>query len=344
MKLALIGASGLLGRAVAAALAPRRDWQLVATVREPRGATAQAAARIAGLAPDAFVPLDVLDAAALDRFFAAQRPDAVIVCAAERRPDVCERDPDAARAINVTAPAEIAARADALGAWTLAMSTDYVFDGRAAPYRETDAPAPLNAYGRSKADGETALLAAAARACALRLPLLFGPAIAWSDSAVTSLVPAIVASAEPGAAPVDMDAWAIRYPTWTPDVAFVIAQLVERVAAGQAVTGLCQWSGAEPMTKHEIAVRIAAALGIAPRLTAVTEPRDATPRPYDCHLDSARLEALGIGRRTPFDTAIRAVLRDGLHDGPAARAKPVQENETIAKRSAADPAGEGGAR
>ncbi|WP_186112898.1 SDR family oxidoreductase [Burkholderia gladioli] len=311
MKLALIGASGLLGRAVAAALVPRRDWQLLATVREPGSAHALAAARIAGLAPAALTPLDVLDAGALDRFFATQRPDAVIVCAAERRPDVCERDPAAARALNVDAPAAIAARAEAIGAWTLAMSTDYVFDGSAPPYRETDAPSPLNAYGRGKADGEAALLAASSRACALRLPLLYGPVIDWADSAVTSLVPAIVASSRDGAAPVEMDAWATRYPTWTPDVAEVIVQLAERHAAGAAVTGLCQWSGDEPMNKHEIATRIAAALGIVPRLIAVAEPKDATPRPRDCHLDSSRLEALGIGRRTRFDEAIRAVLRDG---------------------------------
>ncbi|AEA62857.1 dTDP-4-dehydrorhamnose reductase family protein [Burkholderia gladioli] len=311
MKLALIGASGLLGRAVAAALVPRLDWRLLATVRDPGSAHALAAARIAGLDPAALTPLDVLDAGALDRFFATQRPDAVIVCAAERRPDVCERDPAAARALNVDAPAAIAARAEAIGAWTLAMSTDYVFDGSAPPYRETDLPSPLNAYGRGKADGEAALLAASSRACALRLPLLYGPAIDWADSAVTSLVPAIVASSRDGAAPVEMDAWATRYPTWTPDVAEVIVQLAERHAAGAAVTGLCQWSGDEPMNKHEIATRIAAALGIVPRLIAVAEPKDATPRPRDCHLDSSRLEALGIGRRTRFDEAIRAVLRDG---------------------------------
>ncbi|NHH78677.1 dTDP-4-dehydrorhamnose reductase family protein [Burkholderia gladioli] len=311
MKLALIGASGLLGRAVAAALVPRLDWRLLATVRDPGSAHALAAARIAGLDPAALTPLDVLDAGALDRFFATQRPDAVIVCAAERRPDVCERDPAAARALNVDAPAAIAARAEAIGAWTLAMSTDYVFDGSAPPYRETDVPSPLNAYGRGKADGEAALLAASSRACALRLPLLYGPVIDWADSAVTSLVPAIVASSRDGAAPVEMDAWATRYPTWTPDVAEVIVQLAERHAAGAAVTGLCQWSGDEPMNKHEIATRIAAALGIVPRLIAVAEPKDATPRPRDCHLDSSRLEALGIGRRTRFDEAIRAVLRDG---------------------------------
>ncbi|MGS1001202.1 dTDP-4-dehydrorhamnose reductase family protein [Burkholderia glumae] len=311
MNLALIGASGLLGRAVAAALAPRREWRLVATVRDPHGAPARAAARLAGLGPDALTPLDVLDARALDRFFAEHRPDAVIVCAAERRPDVCEHEPGAARAINVEALAALAARADALGAWTLAMSTDYVFDGRAAPYRETDPPAPLNAYGRSKADGEAALLDASARACVLRLPLLYGPVFGWGDSAVTSLVPPVVASAQPGAAAADMDAWAIRYPTWTPDVAYVITQLVARHAAGEAVTGRCHWSGDEPMTKHEIATRIGRALGLRPRLNAIAEPRDATPRPYDCHLDSTRLEALGIGRRTRFDAAIREVLRDG---------------------------------
>ncbi|KAF1029133.1 MAG: dTDP-4-dehydrorhamnose reductase [Burkholderia plantarii] len=307
MKVLLIGASGLLGRAIVAELAPRAGLTLIATVRDRDSA----GARATGLAREALTVLDVLDPAALDAVFATHRPEVVVVCAAERRPDVCERDPAASRAINVRAQAAIAARAEAAGAWTIGISTDYVFDGRAAPYREGDAPAPLNAYGLAKRDGEAALLAASPRATVLRLPLLYGPVVSWADSAVTSLLPAIVGSAQAGAAPVEMDAWAIRYPTYTPDVARVIAQLVERHAAGHTVTGLCHWSGDEPMTKHEIAQRIGAALGIAPRLTPVTAPRDTTPRPYDCHLDPSRLEALGIGARTPFEVGIRAVLAAG---------------------------------
>lgn len=302
----LIGAAGLLGRAVAASLARESSLNLVATIRNPQSAGAK---RLA-LPPENLAELDVFDEPALEHLFATCRPAAVIICAAERRPDVCERDPAAARAINVTAQARIGVLAARYGAWTLGISTDYVFDGKAAPYREDAAPNPLNIYGRTKLEGEAALLAASPLSCVLRLPLLFGPIVDWSESAVTSLVPAIVAAARPGADAVGMDAWAIRYPTYTPDVADVIRDLTLRHLAGASITGLRHWSGEEPMTKYDIAQRIAAALGIEAALKRIDQPTDATPRPYDCHLDASRVRAAGIDHATPFDAALRAVLRD----------------------------------
>lgn len=302
----LIGASGLLGRAVAACLARESSLTLLATIRNRQSA----GAKLLALPPENIAELDVLDQSSLERIFETRRPAAVILCAAERRPDVCERDPAAARAINVTAPARIGALAARYSAWTLGISTDYVFDGKAAPYSEDATPNPLNIYGRTKLEGEAALLAASPLSCVLRLPLLFGPIADWSESAVTSLVPAVVASSRPGADAVGMDAWAIRYPTWTPDVAQVIRDLTLRHLAGESVTGIRHWSSEEPMTKYDIAQRIAAALGIDASLTPITQPTDATPRPYDCHLDAARVRALGIDYATPFDTALRTVLRD----------------------------------
>ena len=302
----LIGAAGLLGRAVAASLSRESSLDLIATIRNPQRA---GAARVA-LPPDNVVTLDVLDQPALEHLFDTRRPAAVIVCAAERRPDVCERDPAGARAINVDAPARIGALAARYGAWTLGISTDYVFDGKAAPYREDATPNPLNIYGRTKLEGEAALLAASPLSCVLRLPLLYGPIVDWSESAVTSLVPAIVASARPGAPAVGMDAWAIRYPTYTPDVAQVIRDLTLRHLAGASVTGIRHWSSEEPMTKYDIARRIAAAFGIDASLAPIDQPADATPRPYDCHLDASRVRALGIDWTTPFDTALQAVLRN----------------------------------
>ncbi|RQS35608.1 SDR family NAD(P)-dependent oxidoreductase [Burkholderia sp. Bp8992] len=302
----LIGASGLLGRAVAASLASESSLTLLATIRNPQSA----GAKLLALPPENVAELDVLDQPALEHLFDTRKPAAVILCAAERRPDVCERDPAAARAINVDAPARVGALAARYGAWTLGISTDYVFDGKAAPYREDATPNPLNIYGRTKLEGEAALLAASSLSCVLRLPLLFGPIADWSESAVTSLVPAVAASARPGARAVGMDAWAIRYPTYTPDVAKVIRDLTLRHLAGEAVTGIRHWSGEEPMTKHDIAQQIAAALGIDASLTRIDQPTDATPRPYDCHLDASRVRALGIDYATPFDTALRTVLRD----------------------------------
>ncbi len=295
-KVVVIGASGLLGRAIVGELVQQRDWQLVQTTfsRQSQGS----------------VRLDIRDAEAVAQFIERERPDAIVVAAAERRPDVCENDPALARALNVDAVRAIASAARQRGAWVLSISTDYVFDGKAPPYRDDATPSPINAYGRSKLEGERALAETTDLGCVLRLPLLFGPIVDWQESAVTSLVPAIAASARtsPEVKPAVMDAWAIRYPTYTLDVAVVVRQLLERHACGEPVCGTVQWSGDEPMTKHDIAQRLASALQIDAQLTPQHTPTDATPRPHNCHLDSARLEALGIGRRTPFDTAIREVF------------------------------------
>ena len=293
-KVAVMGASGLLGRAIVDELAGQPDWQVVGTAfSRPTPNT---------------VVLDVREARAIEQFVDREAPDALVIAAAERRPDVCERHPELARALNVDAVRAIAAAAHRRGAWTLSISTDYVFDGTRPPYRPDSEPAPLNAYGRSKLDGERALAAATDFGCVLRLPLLYGPIVDWAESAVTSLVPAIAASAAAEGKAAPMDAWAIRYPTFTPDVAFVIRQMLERHAKGNAIRGIVHWSGDEPMTKYEIAVRLGEALQLDARLTPQHTPTDATPRPHNCHLASDRLEQFGIGRRTPFDTAIREVL------------------------------------
>jgi dTDP-4-dehydrorhamnose reductase len=294
-KVALIGASGLLGRAVGNELAAITRWQVIRTAFR-HGATNT-------------ITLDIRNEGAVRQFIADQAPDAIVVAAAERRPDVCENDPVLARALNVDALGFIASAAREIGSWILSISTDYVFDGTQPPYQPDDAPNPLNAYGRSKLDGERALLRSGVRSCVLRLPLLYGPVIDWGESAVTSLTPAIVESAR-GVAPAVMDAWATRYPTFTPDVAVVIRQLLERHEIGESVTGLTQWSGDEPMTKFDIAQRIAQVLNIDARITAQRTPIDTTPRPRNCHLASDALEVLKIGQRTPFDTALRTVLQN----------------------------------
>ena len=293
LRVAVIGATGLLGRPVYEALA--QDPRYIVT------GTAFTRAR-AGL-----VTLDVTNAGAVETFFASYRPQAVILTAAERRPDVCEQDPVAAHALNVGAVEIVARLAQAQQAWMLSISTDYVFDGSAAPYRPDSMPHPLNAYGRGKLEGERALAGALDHACVLRLPLLYGPLTDTGESAATSFLPALERATS--AQPAVIDDWAIRYPTYTPDVADVIAQLVERVAHAKPVVGIHHWSGDEAMTKYDIALALAERLGIDSEcIRAQSSPADATPRPYDCHLDSASLVSLGIGKRTPFATGLDTVL------------------------------------
>jgi dTDP-4-dehydrorhamnose reductase len=84
--------------------------------------------------------------------------------------------------------------------------------------------------------------------------------------------------------------------------------MLEHLEAGKPVRGIAQWSGAEPMTKFDMARRIAGALALNACIEAQQTAVETTPRPRDCHLDSSRLESLGIGCRTPFDTALSRVL------------------------------------
>jgi len=88
----------------------------------------------------------------------AIRPDIIVNAAAYTAVDKAESEPELARAVNAVGPGILAAEAHELGALLVHYSTDYVFDGsKTTPYLETDPANPLNAYGKSKLEGEEAL-------------------------------------------------------------------------------------------------------------------------------------------------------------------------------------------
>lgn len=99
--------------------------------------------------------LDVSDGAAVDRALRASRPDVVVHLAAYTRVDAAQRDVSRCFAVNADGTGHVAASTEAVGAHLIAVSTDYVFDGRkGASYVEQDATNPLSVYGASKRDGE----------------------------------------------------------------------------------------------------------------------------------------------------------------------------------------------
>ncbi len=88
----------------------------------------------------------------------------VIGCAAWTNVDGAESEREAAHAVNGAGAGNVAAAAAACGAWTIHVSTDYVFDGtKRTPYLESDPVAPLSEYGRSKLAGERAVAETRAR-------------------------------------------------------------------------------------------------------------------------------------------------------------------------------------
>ena len=118
---------------------------------------------------------NLADADALRALVRQLQPQVIVNPAAYTAVDRAESDQSQAMAVNAVAPGVLGEEAERLGASVIHYSTDYVFDGsKATPYVESDATAPLGAYGRSKLDGETALAQATARHLILRTSWVVG--------------------------------------------------------------------------------------------------------------------------------------------------------------------------
>ena len=142
------------------------------------GQTGQVARELARVAPQAVFlgrdQADLADPAACAAAIHAHRPDAVINAAAWTAVDRAETEEAAALVVNAAAPGAMAQACADLGAPLVHISTDYVFDGSGqAAWKPGDAPAPQNAYGRTKLAGEQAVRAAGGAHVILRTSWVF---------------------------------------------------------------------------------------------------------------------------------------------------------------------------
>lgn len=293
MKVLITGASGLLGRAV--------HQHCI-----DKGYDSKALALTRSDPSKQLVKLDLTDTAAVELCLREYQPDLIVHTAAERRPDVVEKDPAASHAINVDAPASIATLASQLENAPLLVniSTDYVFDGSKPPYTVDDAPNPLNAYGVSKLQGERAVASHAKPGyfTNLRVPVLYGKTITNDESAVNVLLNAI--QPPPGSTDLQKcDAYAVRYPTNVQDVAKAILKLAEvHTDTSRPLPPITHFSAKEAMTKYDMCMvlsRIANSVGFETRTDLLdpeyqVDPMAATARPRHCKLDTLVLEEYGV--------------------------------------------------
>lgn len=120
--------------------------------------------------------LDLAQPASSLQALAAAEPDCIVNAAAYTAVDKAEAEPDLAMRINGFGAGVVAAAAAALGVPLIQISTDYVFDGTSPrPWRESDATAPLGAYGRSKLAGEEAVAASTEDYAILRTAWVYSP-------------------------------------------------------------------------------------------------------------------------------------------------------------------------
>ena len=181
----------------------------------------------------------------------------------------------------------------------LTFSSDQVFDGRAnRAWVESDAPAPLNVYGKSKAAAERDVLAILPQAMVVRTSAFFGP---WDAHNFVHHALAALARGEPFRAAAD-----VRIsPTYVPDLVHVCLDLLI-----DGESGLWHLANVGDVSWAELAARAAELAGIdASSLQPCTSSAlaQAAARPRHCVLASERASLMA-----PLDDALRRFLAERI--------------------------------
>ena len=273
-RVLLIGSAGLVGRHVRAALDGR---DVIATYhRDP---------------VEGGVPLDIADGPAVRRLIVDAQPTAIVLAAADPYVERCERDPLGTWRINVDAASVI--RDAARDATLVVFSSEYVFDGTRLAYREDDAVAPLNEYGRQKVKLEE-LARSSPRHLVLRPSGVFG-AEPRRKNFVWQLVDRLR-----GGGTFDVASDQLITPTDAASLGVAVRELLDHGASGTFHA-----AGPEIMARDAFARLVARAFGldeskIHPRPTA--ELGLLAKRPPKAGLTDAKLErVLGHGLRRAED-------------------------------------------
>jgi dTDP-4-dehydrorhamnose reductase len=181
--------------------------------------------------------LDITDAAAVEDAIDEIRPDVVFNCAAWTDVDGAETAERDAMRVNDTAAGIVAATAGSYNAAVVYVSSDYVFDGaKGSAYVESDMPAAISAYGRSKQAGETSTQIANPRHFIVRSSWLFGtggPNFVETMLRVGNEQPEVIVVSDQ-----------VAGPTYTPHLAEALAMVAETGEHGIhhiAGGGSCSW-------------------------------------------------------------------------------------------------------
>jgi dTDP-4-dehydrorhamnose reductase len=228
--------------------------------------------------------IDLLDWRAVRDQITTFNPRLVIHAAAVTDVDGCERDPKMAYLGNALVTRNIARAAALANADLVYVSTNFVFDGqKPEPYHEFDTPNPISVYGASKLAGEVEAREATARCTVVRTAMVF----AQEGRNFVQTMLRLMAERERLTVVNDQ----YGNPTYAPDLARAIVQLVERAPYGTyhvTNSGTASW--------YDWACEIAAISGATTTIEPIPAAdyrRDATP-PANGVLESLALPTFGI--------------------------------------------------
>lgn len=288
-KILVTGANGLLGQKLVERLAVMPDVQLLATGKGIKRH------------PDQFqyASMDVTVQQEVDAIFDRFRPDVLIHTAAMTQVDDCQLQQATCYTQNVT-PVECLMRAaERFQTHFIHLSTDFIFDGEAGPYKEEDTPNPLSYYGYCKLEAEKKLIQCTSPWTIVRTILVFGLLKDTGRSNIVLWVKSNLLQNKPIRVVTDQ----FRTPTLAEDLADGCIRL-----ALSGKQGIYHIAGPDFMSIYELACRVAEFFHLPKHLiqpvdsATINQPAKRPPRSGLC-IDKA-IQELGYAPHT-FEQALR---------------------------------------
>lgn len=230
-----------------------------------------------------YVDLDLTDGKKLGEVIRQHQPDCIIHTAALTHVDLCEEDPGLCKKLNVDLVQDLVELCEESRIHLVHLSTDFIFDGLAGPYREEDKANPLSLYGKSKLESEELLRHSSCDWAIIRTILVYG---IIADMSRSNIVLWAKSALEKGQEiRVVQDQW--RMPTLAEDLAAACLNAAKRKA-----TGVFHVSGSELMAITEIVQQVAEYWGldqslITPINSETLNQKARRPRRTGFYLDKA---------------------------------------------------------
>jgi dTDP-4-dehydrorhamnose reductase len=241
--------------------------------------------------------LDITSSSNVDKVIRDFVPDIILNCAAYTDVDACETEREPAWKANVEGPKNLASGVTKYGGLLIHISSDYVFDGwkkQPEPYVEDDEPNPLSYYGRTKLEGEVAIMQTTDQYIILRTAWLYG---IHGRNFLKTILKLALRNPDKKVKVVNDQ---FGSPTWSFRLALQIAELIEKNCRGTyhaTAEGHCTW--------YELASHFLGKMGVQHSLIPCTSEEYRTPaiRPRNSILENKRLKRADIN-----------LMKDWSHD------------------------------
>jgi dTDP-4-dehydrorhamnose reductase/beta-phosphoglucomutase-like phosphatase (HAD superfamily) len=214
----------------------------------------------------------------LTRFFEIHRPSVCVNCIAQRFPDICEKNWNETKRINIDIADRLSKVCSIFGVYFIHISTDYVFDGNNQPNTTTSKVNPIQNYGISKLISELRVTANTRLLTIVRVPVLYCDQVENLEESPVTLIGKKILNQ------VDLtneDNYSIRRPVYVPDFCKYLLSLIQSPKHGT----FHFYNPNDRVTKYEIAKQIAEFLGKNhTHITPINTINNHSNRPYDTEL------------------------------------------------------------